>query len=160
MQRFLRAAVTAAAALATLAVTEPAAAQQDGGVAGTWRIEVERMVRNSNGQESTGEKVIVHLTMEARGDSVFGTWQVVEPAMDPMPRARQLKGTFADGVLTLVGEVSEARIMGPDGETRLPMRTTYSLKLDGDTLAGTQQSAAMDGSRTMPARPITAKRLK
>ena len=153
MRRIVRLAVIAAAIGGALAVAEPVQGQD--GVAGTWVTEFPRRVVNGEGSDFAKAR----LTLEVKGDSVFGTYQVFEPAADPAPPARRLKGTNVNGTLTLEGEPMEARVrMGGGDDSPVMMRQTYVLKVANGELTGTIEAASTDGTINARPRPFTAKR--
>src|SRR5688572_105706 len=96
------------AAVAMLAATpsSPLSAQ---GINGTWFTEFERQIRNEGGNVSTGEKTKAKITLEQKGDSLFGTWEIVPAAGQPTPPARPLRGALKDGKGTLLSEFEARR---------------------------------------------------
>ncbi|HUP88015.1 MAG TPA: hypothetical protein VM100_01550 [Longimicrobiales bacterium] len=126
-------------------------------VAGKWTVSYPvGMIQNGVRTETIGTAA---LSLELKGDSVFGTWQSLNtPVAVP---AREFKGTFKDGKL-LFETVSEATIrqggMGGDGESKIRMRTYYEATLKGDNLDGTMSAKSEDGSIDVPSRAWTAKR--
>lgn len=144
---------------ALLLAAAPLSAQP--AVAGKWAADFELGMRNIDGVVTSTGTGRARLTLEPKGDSVFGTWLVLEPAPTNGPASRALKGTFANGVLTLETEPIDRRLRINDEEKIVQMRTRYELKLEGDALVGTTRyvssSADMDGP---PPRPFKATREK
>ena len=152
-----RLAIAAALAAAVLAPLPSLGAQSP--VAGTWVAEFELGMRNENGVVTTMGTGKARVALAVRGDSVFGTWLVVEPAgpaANAQPRA--LRGVFANGVLKLESEPSERRLRVNDEERVVKMLTRYEAKLEGNVLNGTSQNVATtdSGMEPPPARPFKA----
>ncbi len=153
MHRAFRCVATTALLLAgtTLGAQSP--------VSGKWAADFELGMRNVDGVVTSTGTGHARLTLEAKGDSVFGTWLILDPAPPAgAPSSRALKGVFANGVLKLETEPSERRIVMNDEEKRLKMITRYELKLEGDALVGTQRQVALGGEIEPPARPFKANR--
>ena len=75
-------------------------------------------MRNQNGVVTSTGTGHARLTLEAKGDSVFGTWLILNPAPPAgAPASRTLKGVFINGVLKLESEPSERRIVLNDEES-------------------------------------------
>jgi hypothetical protein len=126
------------------------------GVGGRWIAELDRMVRNENGNVSTGEKAKVRLVLEQRGDSITGTLAPVD-APAGGPPARLLRGTVSGNKVSLSSEAEVRRNMnGEESVVRVTM--VYDLTLNGDTLEGTMVARMPD--RDMPGRPFSARREK
>jgi hypothetical protein len=125
----------------------PLAAQ---GVTGRWITEFDRMVRNENGNVSTGEKAKARLVLEQRGDSVTGTWQLLDAAASP---ARQLRGTISGNKASLSTQVEARRNINGE-ESVQTMTIVYDFTVDGDKLQGTTTAKA--SGMEMPARPFHA----
>lgn len=134
-------------------VASPLGAQ---GVTGRWITEIERMMRNENGNVSTGDKAKARLVLEQRGDSVTGTWELLGAAASAGGRAvapRQLRGTIAGNKVWLSTQVEARRNI--NGEESVQMMTiVYEFTVDGDTLKGTTTAKAPD--MELPARPFSA----
>lgn len=126
------------------------------GVDGTWHTEIERMMRNENGNVSGGEKAQATIVLQQKGDSVFGTFEVMNPSGNP-GRKRELKGTFAAGKLSLSTEF-EATVNINGEESTRKVTTLYDLTLNGDKLEGTTTTRSND--MDMPPRPFVATRAK
>ena len=147
----------AAALAAVLFAPVPSLGAQNP-AAGTWIAEFELGMRNEGGVITSMGTGKARVALEARGDSVFGTWLVVEPAprgANAAPRA--LRGVFANGVLKLESEPSERRLRVNDEDRVVRMLTRYEAKLEGHSLTGTSQNGPVDGGlETPPARPFKA----
>jgi hypothetical protein len=118
-------------AAALFAAAQPLAAQAP--IAGTYAVEypVRMMV---NGEPSPNETMAkVKLVLEQKGDSVFGTWQMVDGTR-AIP-AQKLAGTAKDGTARLYG-TSEARMRNPDGEQVMTMTMEYVMTVDAETISG------------------------
>lgn len=145
------------AAALSVALAAPVAGQSP--VAGVWQAEVARRVENINGEERASDIALVRYMLEVRGDSVFGTFRMVDAPAD-VP-ARTIRGTYRDGVLKLVAEPSQATIRtGDGGENRIQMIMEYDLEVDGDVISGTQQAHSTDGTIQSQQRPFKATRVK
>jgi len=128
--------------------------------AGKWIAEFEVGMRNVNGEVSSTGTGRARMTLELRGDSVFGTWEVLDPAPPAGAATRPLKGTIANGVLKLETEVAERRIMMNETEQRIKMVTRYELTIQGDSISGTVRQVALGGEIEPPSRPFKAVREK
>ena len=130
-------------------VASPLAAQ---GVTGRWITEIERMVRNENGNVSTGDKAKARLVLEQRGDSVIGTWELVDTAASPGGRAaapRQLRGTISSNKVSLSTQVEARRNINGE-ESVQTMTIVYDFTVDGDKLQGTTTAKAPEMQITRP----------
>ena len=126
----------------------PLAAQ---GINGSWITEFERQMRNENGVVSGGEKTKARLVLTQKGDSVTGTWQILEGSA----AARALKGTISGTKVSLTTQVQARRnINGEESATTLTV--VYDFTVEGDKLQGT--STAKGSDMEMPPRPFTAVR--
>ncbi len=148
MKRF-----TVLAALATLAAA-PLSAQ---GINGTWMTEFERSIRNNDGQISAGDKTKAKITLQQKGDSLFGTFEIVPPPGAPAPAPRQLRGIVKDGKGTLLSEFDARRNINGEEEV-VKVKVTYDFTIAADKLEGTSTTKASD--MEMPPRPFSAWRDK
>ena len=74
------------------------------------------------------------LALEVRGDSVFGTWQVVN---DANPPARKLAGKMRGDTVVIVSEPSE-RTINVNGESvTMKMADEFKLTIKADAIVGT-----------------------
>ncbi len=139
------------------AVASPLAAQ---GINGNWIAEFDRTVRSENGDVTTADKGKARLVLNQKGDSVIGTFQVVDPPVGPDGRAttvRPLRGTISGNKVSLQTEAEARRSM--NGEESVHKTTViYDLILEADKLDGTM--VAKSANMTMPARPFSARREK
>ena len=137
------------------AVASPLAAQ---GVTGRWITEIERRVQNENGDVSTGGKTKARLVLEQKGDSVTGTWELLDAAASPGGRAatpRQLRGTISGNKVSLSTQVEARRNINGE-ESVQTLTLVYDFTVDGDKLQGT--TTAKGSNMEMPTRPFTARR--
>lgn len=146
-------------ALCALLLSVPALADAQE-LAGQWTAEYPRSVRNINGVAEAGELGTAVLTLEAKGDSVFGTWL---PQNTPTPaKPRGIRGTFAKGKLMLVSEPTEITIrrnMGGDtDDTPVRVVTYYEAELKDGVLQGTFRGESEDKTIQMPELKWTARR--
>ena len=129
--------------LAAALITPAAAEAQD--IAGKWTAEYPRGIRNINGVEEA-EMGTAIVTLEVKGDSVFGSWLPQNTPRPAQPRA--LKGTFTNGKLTLVAEPTEATIRRggetSGGET-IKMVGYFEAELKAGVLEGTIRNESTDG---------------
>jgi hypothetical protein len=135
------------AALSLLAAA-PLSAQ---GVSGDWITEFDRMIRNEGGTVSSGEKTRAKMSLVQKGDSVTGTWQVVDAPAGVAPRP--LKGTISGGKVHLTAEFM-ATVNRNGEEEQRKITVLYDLTLNGDRLEGTMQNRS--GDMDMPPRPFAA----
>ena len=149
----LRTALKAGLALVALAIVHaPARAQ---GPAGSWLVEYPAQIRVTNGEESvTMGKA--RLTLQVKGDSVLGTWHVLDRA-DAKPRA--IRGTVSGNIAKWSLE-NEGRI-NDGGETRtIKMVTTFTAIVSGNKVEGTMQSRSPEIDAPSPERKWTGVREK
>lgn len=145
--------ITALAAVATIAAT-PVSAQ---GINGTWMTEFERSMRNNDGQVTAGEKTKAKITLQQKGDSLFGTFEVLMPAGAPAPAPRPLRGIVKGDKGTLLSEFEARRNINGEEEV-VKLSVTYDFTISGDKLEGTSKTKAPD--MDMPPRPFSAWRDK
>ena len=146
MHRVLR---STAFAFVTLLAASPLAAQ---GINGSWITEFERTMRNENGVVSSGDKARAKMTLQQKGDSVTGTWELVSESSRPAA-PRQLRGTIAGNKVQLTSEFDATiNIDGARSTRKLTM--LYDFTLNGDKLEGTMTNKS--GDTDMPARPFSA----
>ena len=129
--------------LAAALIAPAAAAAQD--IAGKWTATYPRAVRNINGVEEPEMGTAV-VTLEVKGDSVFGSWHPQNTPRPAQPRA--LKGTFANGKLTLVAEATEATVRrggGATGGETIKMVGYLEAELKDGLLDGTIRNERTDG---------------
>ena len=148
--------VRALAIVSLLAVVaSPLAAQ---GVSGRWITEIERMMRNVNGETSTGEKAKARLVLQQKGDSVTGTWEMLGAAAGGGSGAgslRQFRGTISGNKVSLATQVEARRNVNGE-ESVQTLMLVYDFTVEGDKLQGTITTKASD--MEMPPRPFTAVR--
>lgn len=137
-----------------LTVAAPLSAQ---GIDGTWFTEFERQVRNQDGVVSGGDKTKAKITLQQKGDSLIGTWEIVPAAGQPTPPARTVRGAFKDGRGTLVSEFEARRNINGE-ESVAKITVTYDFTVSGDRLEGTSKTRSPD--MEMPPRPFSAWREK
>jgi hypothetical protein len=126
----------------------PLAAQ---GINGSWITEFERQVRNENGEVSGGDKTKARLVLTRKGDSVTGTWQMLEGSATP----RALKGTISGNKVSLTSQVQAKRNINGE-ESVVTLTVVYDFTVEGDKLQGT--STAKGSDMEMPPRPFSAVR--
>ena len=141
-------------ATAVLLAAAPLSAQD---ISGTWFTEFERSIRNNDGQVSAGEKTKAKITLQQKGDSVFGTFELVPPAGQPTPPARPLRGSMKGGKGTLVSEFEGRRNINGE-ESVVKMTVVYDFSIAADKLEGTTTTKSPD--MDMPPRPFSAWREK
>lgn len=148
------------AALLAVALLVPVVAEaQD--VAGKWTAEFPRSVRNINGVTEAGEMGTALLTIEAKGDSIFGTWHV-QNAPSPSP-PRKFSGTYSNGKIAFTAEPSETRIRrslggGSDNEATMKIIIRYEGTLKDGMIEGTFSGESEDQTVRLPSVKWTAKR--
>ena len=145
--------LTLAAAIGLFAAA-PLSAQ---GPSGTWFTEFERQIRNQDGQVSGGDKTKAKITLEQKGDSLFGTLEIVPAAGQPAPPARQLRGVVKGDRGTLFTEFEARRSVNGE-ESIAKIQVTYDFTISADKLEGTSKARSADSD--MPPRPFSAWRGK
>jgi hypothetical protein len=130
--------------LAATLIAPAAAEAQD--IAGKWTATYPRGIRNINGVEEA-EMGTATITLEVKGDSVFGSWHPQNTARPAQPRA--LKGTFTNGKLTMIAEPSEATIRRggetSGGET-IKLVGYFEAELKDGLLEGVIRNESTDGA--------------
>ena len=150
-------------AITALLLTTAGSLEAQAPVAGKWIADFELGMRNENGVVTATGIGKARVLLQLKGDSVFGTWETIEPAPPAGMAARPLKGVFANGTLTLQTEPSERRINLNGEERRINMFTRYEVKVEGDAMTGTAQQVALGGEMAEmapPPRPFKAVREK
>ena len=145
--------MSALAAIALVA-SAPLSAQS---LNGTWFTEFERQIRNQDGQVTAGEKTKAKITLQQKGDSVFGTFEIVPPAGQPTPPARPLRGSVKGDKGTIISEFEARRNINGEEET-VKLVTTYDFTISADKLEGTSKTKSPD--LDIPPRPFSAWREK
>lgn len=141
-------------AAVALVAAAPLAAQD---INGTWFTEFERAIRNNDGVVSGGEKTKAKITLQQKGDSLFGTLELVPAAGQPTPPARQLRGIVKGGKGTLLSEFEARRNINGE-ESAVKVTVVYDFSVSPDKLEGTSTTRASD--MDMPPRPFSAWREK
>lgn len=141
-------------AAVALVVAAPLSAQS---INGTWFTEFERAIRNENGEVSAGEKTKAKITLEQKGDSLFGTWELLPAAGAPTPPARPLRGVVKDGKGRLLSEFEAVRNINGE-ESRVKLSVIYDFTVAAGKLEGTTTTKTPD--MDMPPRPFSAWREK
>ena len=145
--------ITVLAAVATLAAA-PLSAQS---ISGTWMTEFERSIRNQDGAVSAGEKTRAKITLQQKGDSLFGTFEVLASPGAPVPTPRPLRGVLKGDKGTLLSEFEARRNINGEEEV-VKVSVTYDFTVAADKLEGTSTTKASD--MAMPPRPFSAWRDK
>lgn len=141
-------------ALLAFVVASPLEAQ---GINGTWITEFERMMRNQDGVVSGGEKAKAKIVLQQKGDSVTGTWQLLDPPAGATVTPRQLRGTISGNKVALTTEFDATVNINGEQSTR-KISVVYDFTVDGDKLVGTMTNRS--GDMDMPPRPFSAWRDK
>jgi hypothetical protein len=115
--------------------------------AGKWNAEYPTRVRMGGGGAAEAEQLgQALLTLEVKGDSVFGSW-APQNTPAPMP-ARSIKGTFKDGRLNLVSEPTQAKLRrsgaGGEEESTITMVTYFEGSVKDGAIEGTMYSESDD----------------
>lgn len=130
-------------------------------IAGKWDVTYPARIQNANG-EMTADTGHATLTIEQKGDSVFGTWLAARmasaPADMPAPQPRTIIGTFKNGTLSFVASPVEARIRRGGDEERVLMRSYYDGTLKDDAFTGTSVAKSEDESINSSPMPWSARR--
>jgi hypothetical protein len=121
------AAVSAMILAGALASTPEASAQT---AAGKWKAEFPTRISNVNGQVTADETGTALMTIELKGDSVFGTW-LAESGRDA-GTPRTLRGTFLNGKLTVASDPVERTVTRNNGGADQQVTLKISMVLEGD----------------------------
>ena len=136
---------------AAMAVPSTMQAQE---IAGKWTAEYPTRIRMVNGVAEGGEVANAILTLEVKGDSVFGTWHAQNTPNPTTPR--KVAGTFTGGKLNFAAEPIEVSIRRTDnGESsERPMKVVsfFEGALKEGVLEGTFYSESED--KTMRTSPL------
>jgi hypothetical protein len=150
--RLVFAVVAALAAAPAIAHAQAAAP-----VGGTFVFEQKLMFRDGpNAMQE--QKAEAHLTLEQKGDSVIGTWQVHVADQSRTIKPTELRGTVKDGTVRLRSPNLTAHIQGPDGEVTIETYQEYVLTIRGDEISGAIHTYSTNANVEIPAREITGKR--
>ena len=152
MTRFVFAAAAALAVAPGIVQAQTAAP-----VNGTFVFEQKLMFRDGANamQEQKGE---AHLTIEQKGDSVIGTWQVYVADASRTLTPMELRGTVSNGTIRLRTPNRQAHLQGPNGDVTIETYQEYVLTIRGDEISGAIHTYSTDSSVEIPARDITGKR--
>ena len=140
--------------LAIIALTTfktPALAQ---GVAGTYVVEYPARIQNTNGEENV-QMGKARLTLEVKGDSVVGTWLVLDR---PDARPREVRGTLQRNTAKFSLQ-TEGRINQNGEERTIKMTTDFTATVSGDKVDGTMQLRSSEGM-SQPERKFSGLREK
>jgi hypothetical protein len=138
------------AMVALVTVTTPVDAQ---GIAGTYLVEYPAQIQVTNGEENV-QMGKARLTLEVKGDSVVGTWLVLNRP-DAQPRA--VRGTVQGNTAKFSIE-SEGRTNQNGEERTIKVTTDFSATVTGGKIDGTMEFRAEGMSR--PARKFSGVREK
>lgn len=122
-------------------------------VAGKWLIEYIGRARIENGVMS-GEKVKAQLDLAQAGDSVTGTWTM----LDGSAPAWKVRGTVKGNQLVLESEPTDATINLNGDERVVSMVRTLELTVNGDALTGEMSADGEGLPRRPPPRDVTGRR--
>jgi hypothetical protein len=140
-------------------IVTPAVAQAQTAtpLAGTFVFEQRLMFRDGVNamQEQKGE---AHLTLEQKGDSVLGTWQVYVADASRTIAPTLLRGTITNGTIRLRTPTLPAHMQGPDGDVALETYQEYVLTIRGDEITGAIHTYSTNANVEIPARAISGKR--
>jgi hypothetical protein len=131
-----------AASMLAFALFVPVAAEAQE-IAGKWTATYPAMIHNRGGNEeiTTGSAL---LTIEQKGDSIFGTWL---PQNTPSPGTpRSFRGTFVNGRLTFVGSPVEAVVRRGGDESTIQMITYFEGTFKDGVIDGTMYSESTDNT--------------
>ena len=113
--------------------------------AGKWTAEYPTRVRMGNGAPAAEQMGTALLTLEAKGDSVFGTWT---PQNTPAPiPPRGVKGTVKEGRINLIADPTEATIRrgdNPADESKITMVTYFEGSIKDGAIEGLMYSESSD----------------
>lgn len=141
-------------AILAVIVSAPLEAQ---GINGTWVTEYERTLRNQDGAVSGGDKAKAKIVLKQKGDSVTGTWLLVDAPAGVPATPRQLRGTISGNKVALATEFDATVNINGEQSTR-KISVTYDFTINGDKLEGTMTNRS--GDMNMPPRPFSAWRDK
>jgi hypothetical protein len=139
-------------AMVVLAILRaPTAAQ---GVAGTYLVEYPARIQNTNGEDNV-QMGKARLTLQVKGDSVVGTWLVLDR---PNAQPREVRGTLQGGTAKFSLQ-TEGRINQNGEERTIRMTTEFTATVSGDKVEGTMQLRSGEGM-TQPERKFSGVREK
>jgi hypothetical protein len=145
--------------LALLILAAPRGAVAQTSLAGRWRTAFDVGIRVVDGVESSEGKGHARITLEVKGDSVVGQWLNIDSPGGAPRTPRPLRGVVTDsGARLETVEPREVVLRTPDGEQHFQTTMTYTFRLRGDSLVGTEQWIAVDHSSRGPLRPFVATR--
>jgi hypothetical protein len=141
--------------MAAVAIVILGAQAEAQSLTGKWTAEYPSRISNQNGEQKIDQMGTAALTIEQKGDSIFGSWHVENAPVKIEPRT--IIGTVKDGKVNFVGSPIEARIRkggmgGDEAEEKIFMTTYYEATVTADGLAGTMYSKSQDGS--IESRPV------
>jgi hypothetical protein len=122
-------------------------------IAGKWTVEYPRTIRNVNGAAQADEMSTAILTLEVKGDSIVGSWLAQN---SPNPTPRTLRGTIRNGMITLIGDPTEATIRrasgngGIEDQSTVRMITFYEGTVKDGVIEGTFRGESEDKTVQMP----------
>ena len=136
--------------LGALLATAMSVQAQTRSIAGKYKVEFDSQIRMGPEGMQVGGRSPALLVLEIKGDSVFGTWQVIN---DANPPARKLAGKMRGDTVVIVSEPSE-RTVNRNGESvTMKMADEFKLTIKADAIVGT--ITATEGPAGMP--PIVRK---
>ncbi|MGH7470087.1 MAG: hypothetical protein ACRENP_19245 [Longimicrobiales bacterium] len=110
-------------------------------VAGTYLVDFDSRVQMSgDGSIQVTGRSKARITLELRGDSIFGTWHVIDDPTNRPPSP--LRGTVQDGKIKLSAEPREATVNINGQEQRRTITQDFLLTIAGDDISGTIESPA------------------
>lgn len=135
--------------VALAAIVTVSASGRAQSAAGKWDVTYPARIQNING-EMTADTGHATLTIEQKGDSIFGSWLALPMASAPpglpAPQARTIIGTLRNGALSFSASPVEARIRRGGDEEKVMMRSFFDATLKDDAITGTMFSKSEDES--------------
>lgn len=145
-------------------------------LAGQWEVQYERgsVSISTHGSSAPNSEGHARMTLRHKGDSVFGQWQQVVAAGEPLAPVYELRGMVKGDsgfVLLLPNVDADAGMLRNFANDVIeflkthvhgmpPMMTILEFRINGDALSGMRGAIAEDGSVKTAGRPMSAVRAK
>lgn len=143
-------------------------------LAGQWDVVYERGSTVTHHANEVRQDGSARMTLRLKGDSVFGQWQSVVPAGEPLAPVFELRGIVKgdSGFVQLLENVDPNAGMLKNFASDVmdflrthihgmpPLLTLLEFRIDGDALSGVRRSVSEDGSVKTTGRTMTAVRAK
>lgn len=120
---------------------------------GKWLVTYQRSVFAGT-DSARFERARARVTLEQRGDSIFGQWVLITPSAQPLSGPRPLWGIAPHRRFQLVGPLVEGKITGHlFGSTTIMLTPVYDFVVSGDSISGSLY--ARNDERGVKSAPVT-----